>query len=77
MPDLFLYLLERDADIVDYGKTESAVVVASDINDARDVMFHNDGDKYVWYHPREVTVTYLGTSNDGERGVVLASIRPN
>lgn len=73
MSDMQVYLLERDLDVVEYGQTEAAVVVALDPNDARQLMRESDKDTYAWFDPAEVTVTHLGSSADGQRGVILTS----
>jgi len=74
-----LYLISRPDDGTGgYNEYEGAVVVASDVEDARSIHpggYDWDGrENYPWMPRDQVVVTYLGGAKKGsKRGVVLSS----
>lgn len=69
---LDLWLLERDADEVDYEEVASVVVIASNGDDAREMACTAWGGKHRgdWWLP-STTVTHLGQALPGAPGAVV------
>lgn len=77
-----VFLIRHASSNIGYGDTDSAVVIATNEDDARAVMFEKSGSReYQWFHPTEVTVTCITGvvyGEDGiERGIVLTHETPN
>jgi hypothetical protein len=73
-----IYLIERDAGSIEFSEARAVVVIVDGGGaDARIVAEKAPGrqSKYVWHHPHEVTVTYLGDADSSfADSVILTDI---
>lgn len=76
MSDLNVYLIEDGGDDLDYGATDSAVVVAVDPDHARQVMSGINHESR-WFHPTNVTITVIATDPVVQPGIILTHELPD
>lgn len=75
MSNLNVYLVELTGSNLDYGTTDSGVVVAEDMEAACGLMSARTHDSR-WYDQTRVTVTVIAENPIGERGVILTHETP-